>query len=67
MIAVPRVSVRSSPRSPKMARVGIVYSSRCVAPIANMFDIDARRRPSDSMTAPAYSSATSMTTYSTGS
>ena len=38
--AVPRVSVSSSPRSPKIARVGIVYSSRAVSPTSNMFDID---------------------------
>ncbi len=42
--AVPRVSVSSSPRSPKIARVGIVYSSRCASPTVSMFDIVALRR-----------------------
>ncbi len=67
MTAVPRVSVSSSPRKPKIARVGIVYSSLRVSPIVTMFDMIARRRPSSSIAAPAYSSATSITTYSTGS
>ncbi len=67
MTAVPRESVISSPRRPKIARVGIVYSSRRVSPTVTMFDICARRRPTDSITAPEYSSCTSITTYSTGS
>ena len=67
MTAVPRVNVKSSPRSPKIARVGIVYSSRRDSPTLIMFDIAALRRPSDSITAPEYSSGTSTTTYSTGS
>ena len=67
MTAVPRESVSSSPRKPKIARVGIVYSSRRVSPTVTMFDMIARRLPSASMTGPEYSSWTSMTTYSTGS
>ena len=67
MTAVPRESVSNSPRRPKMARVGIVYSSRRDSPTVNMFDMIARRLPSASMTGPEYSSCTSTTTYSTGS
>ena len=64
---MPREIVISSPRKPKIARVGIVYSRRTVSPTVIMFDICARRRPTDSMTGPEYSSRTSITTYSTGS
>ncbi len=53
MMAVPRDSVSSSPRSPKMARVGMVYSSRREVPITIMFDMTAFRLPSASMTEPA--------------
>jgi hypothetical protein len=39
MTAVPRESVSSSPRNPKIARVGIVYSSRRESPTLTMFDM----------------------------